>query len=160
MRLVSVFAFLLASLGAQSSAPVNPSSPAADIATIANLRADSNAAIAAHNVAGIVSFLADDFQITTGAGVALSGPEAMGQGFRNQFEKFPDINYVRTPELIEISSTLPLASERGRWIGRWTESGKKFEFRGTYQAMWRLTAGRWLIRAELFVTLARTETAK
>ena len=137
-----------------------PNENSADVAAIAQLRADSNAAIAAHDVARIVSFVEEDFQTTTGAGVALSGRKAMATRFTEQFTKFPDTIYVRTPELIELSSALPLASERGRWVGRWTDRGKQLEFRGSHQAMWRLTDGHWLIRSELFVTLERIETAK
>lgn len=160
MRLPLFFVLLFASLRAEPSAPVKSPSSATEVAAIAKLRADSNAAIAAHDVTRVVSFVEEDFQITTGAGVALSGRKAMATRFAEQFTKFPDTVYVRTPELIEISMASPLASERGRWVGRWTENGKQLEFHGTYQAMWRLTEGHWLIRSELFVTLERTESAK
>ncbi len=151
---------LFASLNAQTPSAVNPSPHPTASAAITQLRAESNAAIAAHDVTRIVSFVEEDFQITTGAGVALSGRKAMAARFTEQFTKFPDTIYVRTPELIEISTTAPLASERGRWVGRWTENGKQLEFHGTYLAMWRLTDGHWFIRSELFVTLEKTEPTK
>jgi hypothetical protein len=44
-----------------------------------------------------------------------------------------------------------VASERGEWIGRWTEPDGKLETGGTYQAQWRKIDGRWLIQAELYV---------
>ncbi len=160
MRFPLFFILLFACLRAEPSVSVKSPSSVNEVAAIAKLRADSNAAIAAHDVARLVSFIEEDFQITTGAGVALSGRKAMAARFAEQFTKFPDTIYVRSPELIEISSTAPLASERGRWVGRWTENGKPVEFRGTYQAMWRLTDGHWLIRSELFVTLEKIESAK
>ena len=43
------------------------------------------------------------------------------------------------------------ASERGEWVGRWTEPDGKLEIGGTYQAQWRKVDGRWLIQGELFV---------
>ena len=81
----------------------------------------------------------------------------MRQKFAEQFGKLPDLTYVRTPTSITPSSTLPLAAEHGTWVGRWTEAGKVVELRGDYLAMWRQTAGMWLIRSELFVTLERRE---
>ena len=160
MRPTLFFVLLFTSLRAEPSAPVKSPSTATEVAAIAKLRSDSNAAIAAHDLDRIVSFVEEDFQITTGAGVALSGRKPMAARFTEQFTKFPDTIYVRTPELIEISTAAPLASERGRWVGRWIENGKQLEFHGTYLAMWRLTDGHWLIRSELFVTLERTESAK
>ena len=159
MRLSLLFGLLLASVNAQSPVPVKPASDATEIAAITKLRADSNAAIATHDVAQIGAFLEEDFRLTAGSGAALTGREAMRQRFAEQFQKFPDTIYVRTPELIEISSAAPLASERGRWVGRWTDRGKTQEFRGSYQAMWRQTDGHWLIRSELFVLLEHTEPA-
>ena len=160
MRPTLFFVLFFASLRAEPTAPVKSPSSANEVAAIAKLRADSNAAIAAHDADRVVSFVEADFQITTGAGAALSSRDAMRQRFAEQFTKFPDTIYVRTPELIEISTASPLASERGRWVGRWTENGQQLEFRGTYLAMWRLTAGHWLLRSELFVTLERIESAK
>ena len=153
------FVTLTASAADPTPGPMSGRPSATEIAAITKLRADSNAAIATHDVAQIVAFLEEDFQITAGNGTALSGREAMRQRFAEQFQKFPDTIYVRTPELIEISSAAPLASERGRWVGRWTDSGKPQEFHGSYQAMWRQTAGPWLIRSELFVVLEHTESA-
>lgn len=150
---------LVGCLAPIASLSATPEAPKA-AAVIAQLRAESNSAIAAHDADRIGSFLTEDFQITVSTGAALAGREAMAKGFRDQFEKSPDIVYVRTPELIEISSSHPLASERGRWVGRWTDGDKAIEVSGSYQAMWRYADGRWLIRAELFVALKRTETAK
>ena len=133
---------------------------AAEVAVITELRAESNAAIAAHDVPRIISFLTEDFQITVSTGAAFTGRQEMGRGFTERFAQFPDTIYVRTPELIEISTAAPLASERGRWVGRWTENGKLQEARGSYQAMWRKTDGHWLLRSELFVSLTASGAAQ
>jgi hypothetical protein len=44
-----------------------------------------------------------------------------------------------------------VASERGEWIGRWTEPDGSLTIGGTYLAQWRKIGGRWLIQGELYV---------
>jgi hypothetical protein len=68
-----------------------------------------------------------------------------------QFQIRPDTIYVRTPVAVEVFAPWSVASERGEWIGRWTEPDGKLEIGGTYQAQWRKIDGRWLIQAELYV---------
>lgn len=120
---------------------------------IRRLRAASNAAIAAHDAKAVASFVEDDVQITTGNGDKFQGRKAMRDRFAEHFRGRPDLVFVRTPEQIDVSRAVPLASERGAWIGQWTEGGAKVEIRGVYQAMWRERGGQWRIAAELFVLL-------
>lgn len=117
------------------------------------LRAASNAAIAAHDAKTVASFVEDDVQITTGNGDKFQGRKALRERFEEHFRGRPDLVFVRTPEKIEVSQAAPLASERGEWVGRWTEAGRTVELRGVYQAMWRQRGGQWRIAAELFVLL-------
>jgi len=159
MRLPLLFMLLVTSVAAQSPAPMKGPPSATEIATLTKLRADSNAAIAANDVARIISSYEEDYRGVYGHGSAETGREAARKGWTDEFAGTPGIIYVRTPELIELSTAAPLASERGRWVGRSTKNGQAQEFRGSYQAMWRKTDGHWLIRSELFVLLEHTESA-
>ncbi len=120
---------------------------------IRRLREASNAAIAAHDAKAVASFVEEDVQITTGNGEKLQGRRGMRDRFEQHFRRRPDLVFVRTPEQVQISRAAPLASERGKWVGRWTEAGRPVEIRGVYQAMWRQRGTQWRIAAELFVLL-------
>lgn len=120
---------------------------------IRTLRAASNAAIAAHDAKAVASFVEDDVQITTGNGDKFQGRKSLRERFEEHFRGRPDLVFVRTPDEIRISRAAPLASERGQWVGRWTEHGRPVELRGVYQAMWRQRGGQWRIAAEQFVLL-------
>ena len=117
------------------------------------LRAASNAAIARHDVDGILSVLDDAFHVTAGGGAMFDGGEAMGAVFAELFETFPDIVYVRTPETIEVGASGMAASERGAWVGTWTAPGGPVRTGGHYSAYWRRDGDAWRLRAEIFVTL-------
>ena len=160
MRPPLLFVLLCASVTAQSPAPMKGPPSAPEIALLTKLRADSNAAIAANDVARIISDYEEDYRGVYGQGSAETGREAARKGWTDEFAGTPGITYVRTPELIEISTAAPLASERGRWVGCWTENGKLQEARGSYQAMWRKTDGHWLLRSELFVSLTASGAAQ
>ena len=127
------------------------SSPDADL--IRTLRAQSNEAIARHDVAGIASFLDHEFQITTGNGRLLQGRDAMRAAFDEQFRTFGDARYVRTPEMVTVDDAGTRAFERGSWVGTWTTAEGPLRTGGSYAAHWRKTADGWKIHAELFVTL-------
>jgi ketosteroid isomerase-like protein len=120
---------------------------------IRSLRAQSNQAIARQDVPGIVSFLDNEFQITTGNGRLLSGRAGMERAFVEQFAQFEDAAYVRTPESVEVASSAPFASEAGTWVGSWTAPDGVVRTGGSYAAYWRKVGGTWRIRSELFVTL-------
>ncbi|MFV1987517.1 MAG: DUF4440 domain-containing protein, partial [Gemmatimonadota bacterium] len=122
-------------------------------AEILMARAASNEAIAEHDLDAITSFWTDDIVMTAGSGTGAIGTDAWREALGRQFERYPDVVYIRTPERIELSDVGPLAAERGRWVGRWTTDDGPVESGGTYGAMWRLEDGRWRIRSQLFVTL-------
>lgn len=124
-----------------------------DAERIRALRAQSNAAIARHDVPAILSFLDDEFHVTAGSGTMFQGVDEMGDAFARQFAEFSDVKYVRTIESIEISASAPLAAEVGTWVGTWTTPAGPLRTGGRYSASWRKRDGEWVIRSELFVTL-------
>ena len=93
------------------SAPVSAQT-GTDAEQIRALRAVSNEAIARHDVPAIVATLDDEVHVTAGAGVFISGSEAMGSAFARQFDQFDDVLYVRTITSLEIGSAA--AVEIGR----------------------------------------------
>ena len=122
-----------------------------DEKTIRDSRAASNAAIAKHDTAGIARFWLDDIHITTSTSAQAGGRAPNQARMAQQFQRRPDTIYVRTPSIVNVFSEWSVASERGEWVGRWTEPDGKVEISGTYLAQWRKIDGRWLIQSELYV---------
>lgn len=118
---------------------------------IREARARSNAAIASHDLDGIARAWMPDVHVVSSTSAQTAGSQANQQRMARQFEMRPDTVYVRTPRTIDVFASWSVASERGEWIGRWTEPDGKLEIGGTYQAQWRKIDGRWLIQAELYV---------
>lgn len=130
--------------------------PSSNDAAIRAARTQSNQAIAAHDVAGIVRHWLPDVHIVTSTSTQGSGKDVNGQRMADQFARRPDTVYVRTPALVEVFAAWNVASERGEWTGRWTEPDGVVQVRGTYLAQWRKVNGIWLIQAEVFVPTACT----
>ena len=124
-----------------------------DTDAIRTARAESNRAIARHDVEGIVSFLDVEYVITTGSGVIEGGRDGADESWAQHFVEFPDVVYVRTPSEVTLSSSNPLAVEHGNWVGTRTTPNGVQEKGGQYTASWRKVDGAWKIRSELFVTL-------
>lgn len=129
--------------GAQAGAP--------DDAAIRAARAQSNQAIANHDLAGIARHWLPDVHIVTSTSTQGTGREDNGQRMAAQFARRPDTVYVRTPTAVDVFAAWNVASERGEWTGRWTESDGIVQVGGTYLAQWRKVDGAWRIQAELFV---------
>jgi hypothetical protein len=145
---------VLAALVCLLLAQVAMSDSASDEEAIAAIRAASNQAISRHDVAGITSSLDAEYQINTGSGNLYHGsPEMEAENWAQHFRDFGDVDYVRTPATIEISSYLPRAAESGQWVGTWTVDGEVFEVGGSYTASWRKVDGVWKIQSEIFVSL-------
>jgi ketosteroid isomerase-like protein len=142
---------VLVLLTASSSSDRLGAQPSADEGLIREARARSNAAIAAHDLAGIASAWIPDVHVVTSTSAQAGGIQANRERMARQFQMRPDTVYVRTPVTVEVFAPWNVASERGEWIGRWTEPDGKLEIGGTYQAQWRKIDGRWLIQAELYV---------
>lgn len=122
-----------------------------DEQVIRESRAASNAAIARHDATGIASFWMDDIHITTSTSAQAAGRAPNQERMAQQFQRRPDTIYVRTPSTIDVFGNWAVASERGEWVGRWTEPDGKLEISGTYLAQWRKVGGRWMIQSELYV---------
>jgi ketosteroid isomerase-like protein len=147
MKLRLTALMLICALSVAGPAAQSPS----DEKLIRDSRAQSNAAIEKHDVAGIGRFWMDDVHITTSTSAHANGWAANGSRMSEQFKRRPDTNYVRTPTSIEVFAPWAVASERGEWVGRWTDPDGPLEIRGTYLALWRKIKGRWLIQSELYV---------
>jgi ketosteroid isomerase-like protein len=122
-----------------------------DEAAIRAARGRSNAAIAAHDVAGIARHWLPDVHIVTSTSAQASGRDANGERMAQQFARRPDTVYVRTPTAVDVFAAWTVAAERGTWTGRWTEPDGVVDVGGTYLAQWRKIEGEWRIQAELFV---------
>jgi len=120
---------------------------------IRNARDQYNNAIARHDVQAIVSFLDDEYQITTSLGQLTQGRDGEADSWQELFSIRQDVLYVRTPETIEVSDAYPLAAEAGTWVGTWSTPDGGVRTGGRYSAMWRQVDGEWKVRSELFVAL-------
>ena len=109
-----------------------------DETLIRDVRAASNAAIAAHSVDDILASLQDDVVITRGNGAVVNGKEEAKKAFTEAFAASKDLVYVRTPERVEVSTSEPLAAEHGSWTARWTTPDGKAA--STRAATWRCGA--------------------
>ncbi len=114
-------------------------------------RARSNAAIAAHDLAGVAREWMVEVSVLSSTGAHAQGHAANVQSLARQFERRPDTRYVRTPTAIAVFAPWAVAAERGEWVATWTEPDGPLKLSGTYQAQWRCIDGRWLIQGELFV---------
>ena len=123
------------------------------VQAIKQLRALSNAALKAHNMAQITELMADDIVVTVGAGDTIKGLNDVYAVLWSQFQASPDCLYVRNPKSIKVSLDGTLAFEEGSWTGSWTQDGVKTECGGRYAAGWRRYGDHWRIHSELFVTL-------
>jgi ketosteroid isomerase-like protein len=146
-----VLAGALLSLSITSTGAADQGASSADEAAVRGARAQSNQAIAAHDVAGIARHWMPDVHIVTSTSVQGTGREVNGQRMAQQFERRPDTVYVRTPTAVDVFAAWAVASERGEWTGRWTEPDGLVQIGGTYLAQWRRVNGTWLLQAELFV---------
>jgi len=115
-------------------------------------RAQYNAAIADHDVPGIVSFHDDEYQVTTSLGQLEQGRDDAA-AWERLIASRKDVVYVRTPESIEVSKDYPLAAEVGTWLGTWSTVDGQVRTGGRFSAMWRKVDGTWKVRSELFVAL-------
>jgi len=122
------------------------------------MRAASNKAWADHDVDGYLATITKDFVVTTGSGLARTPDEAV-TSIRTIFADPNGQRCVRTAETIELSTAQPLAAEQGHWRCTSTRPDGTRVATGTYLAMWRLEAGGWRTRSELFVGLACSGSA-
>jgi len=116
-------------------------------------RTRSNAAIARHDTAAIAREWMPDLHVVSSTSAQSAGADANASRMAETFARRPDTKWVRTAEEIEAFDAWDVASERGTWVGTWTEPDGPVRISGTYQAQWRRVDGAWKIQAELFVPL-------
>ena len=125
----------------------------ADVRAIVASRSRSNAAIARHDTAGIAREMMPDVTVVSSTSAMATGVAANVSRMAEQFARRPDTRWVRTPDTIVLFDAWGVASERGHWVGTWTEPDGKLVIRGSYEAQWRRRDGAWRIQGELFVPL-------
>jgi hypothetical protein len=114
-------------------------------------RALSNASIAKHDTLGFSAILTPDVVSVTSASAKNVGRALVVKSMADRYRDKPDIIYVRTPDAIAVFAPWGMASERGHWVGRWTDPDGKVEIGGTYFAKWRLIKGEWYVEGETYV---------
>ena len=125
----------------------------ADVRAIVASRARSNAAIARHDTVGIAREMMPDVTVVSSTSAMGTGVAANVSRMAAQFARRPDTRWVRTPDTIAVFDAWGVASERGHWVGTWTEADGPLVIRGSYEAQWRRQEGTWRIQGELFVPL-------
>ena len=138
-------------------------SPADDAAAVRAARAIYNAAIIAHDVAGVRAAFIDTYVGIAGSGgEVISGGDAMAAYFASSFRNPAFISYSRTPDVVTVATPADRAMERGHWLGRYRTDHGETRLTGEYLAVWVRAPGGWRLRSESFVTLAREDvpTAK
>jgi hypothetical protein len=123
--------------------------------TVSAQRAESNAAIAAHDAGRLRKLFADDYHGISGTTVGLySGGNATAASYAA--EEFMDptfVTYRRTPISIVSASSAKRVAETGQWEGVWRKPDGTMRKSGIYLAMWIPSGGTWRLKAEAFVTL-------
>ena len=145
-------AMLLSPLVVFGQAAVRADSTA-DVRAIVASRVRSNAAIARHDTAGIAREMMPDVTIVSSTSAIGTGVVANVSRMAAQFARRPDTRWVRSPDTITVFDAWGVASERGHWVGTWTEPDGPLVIRGSYEAQWRRQDGTWRIQGELFVPL-------
>jgi len=132
--------------------------PSADEVQIRARRAESNAAIARHDLAALAETMMEEYHGAASNGSFRRGREDAISGLAVHFAAFEDAVYVRTPESIEVNTVGEVAAEVGSWVGTWSGLEGPVRTGGRYAAYWRKVEGVWRIHAELFVPLFRQES--
>lgn len=115
-------------------------------------RRETNALIVARDPAGLGRYFQEDVRLIGGDAELFVGRDACLDAYRLSFDDRHFIAYVRHADAVEIGVTGDVAAERGHWEGMWEGPDARL-LRGSYQAMWRMIDGHWLIQAELYVCL-------
>jgi hypothetical protein len=119
-------------------------------------RAESNAAIAAHDAARLRRLFDDDYHGISGTSGSLdSGGDATSRSYADEEFKDPTfVTYRRTPTSVVSATSGKRIAETGRWEGVWRKSDGTMRKSGVYLAMWIPSGGTWRLKSEAFVTLA------
>lgn len=134
----------------------SPAAFAGDRTTILALRAESNRAIAAHDLARFTPMFADDAVFVWSNGTSAVGRPALSAFFARDFADPAFVAYVRTPETVAVSDQGVRAVEHGTWTAIKREPRGETRYGGDYAAHWFKTAEGWRVRGELYVKLRCT----
>ena len=116
-------------------------------------RDNFNQALAAFDLEGIATVLAPDATLLTGTDIAtIAGRKAQLLVWKREFAASGRTVYSRKPVMITVSQVEPIAHEQGHWRGISEQTGDTLAS-GIYSAKWRQIGTRWLIEAEIYVTL-------
>ncbi|TVV72126.1 nuclear transport factor 2 family protein [Sphingomonas solaris] len=117
-------------------------------------RAAFNRALASADLDAIAPLLTPGAILVAGtdSGV-ISGRKAQLLAWKREFAATVRAVYTRTPDSIILSPVEPIAFEHGAWSSVTTGDDTPLAS-GNYTAKWREVGGRWVIEAELFLTLA------
>jgi ketosteroid isomerase-like protein len=142
-------------LAAVVGAPAAASAPDDPVAIVQALRAESNAAIAAHDATRLRATLHDDFYEFHGpSGTLDSGGDETAQSFRDEEFKDPTfVSYVRTTDSMTAAESGDQVAEYGHWAGSWRKPDGLMQRSGVYLAMWTRTGAGWRLQWEAFVPL-------
>jgi hypothetical protein len=126
------------------------------ISLIRARRAESNAAIAAHDAARLRKLFDDQYHAILGStGDVDSGGDAATRGYADEEFKDPTfVSYRRTSTSIVIATSGRRIAETGRFEGVWKKPDGTMRRTGVYLAMWVPGEGGWRLKSEAFVTLA------
>jgi Domain of unknown function (DUF4440) len=151
-----IFPLIVGCVGGSYALTVN--SP---VLTVRVQRAESNAAIKAHDAVRLRKVLDDDYHGIQGTSGDLdSGGEATARSYADEEFKDPTfVTYRRTPTSIINAQSGKRVAEEGHWEGIWRKSDGTMRKTGVYLAMWIPSGGTWRLKSEAFVTLACTGSA-
>lgn len=123
-------------------------------AAIRAQRAASNAAIAAHDLAGMRAVLSPDYTVLPGSSGLPSRLADFDARIGATFGDPAFVTYIRTPERVVVAGSGKRAAESGSWVGVWRKPDGEMRLSGVYQATWMPTAKGWRLLNESFVSLA------
>ena len=118
------------------------------------VRTASNEALASGDVDAFMSSIDEDYVGTAGNGGHIRSRQALRELIEGVAASPSGLHFVRTATEIDVAAAAGRAIENGEWVG-YTRAGgvPQATDRGRYTAYWRRVDGRWLIHAEVFVTL-------
>ncbi len=131
-------------------------SPETSVTQIRAERAANNAAIARRDAAGSVANMLPGYRGTWAQSVIHLSRDSVFAALTRQYADSARLGYVRTPTVIEVSTTGPAAAEYGRWVGRRQRADGVQVLSGTYYATWQRTTEGWRLNTEAFVALECT----
>ncbi len=148
-------------LNACSLPAFHASTTGTPISIVSAQRAESNAAIRAHDSIRLRKLFDDEYHAILGStGNIDSGGDATTRSYADEEFKNPSfVTYRRTPTSIDIAESGKRIAKAGRFEGVWKKPDGITRKTGVYLAMWIPSGGSWCLKSEAFVTLDCTGSA-